>query len=205
MSEFVIEMSPTIGSLTFALCQAQKEMNFATKDASNPFFKSKYADLASVWACCKGPLTKHSLSVMQFPCGDGDICGLITQLSFSEDTSDEWIRCKFFMKPKDNSPQAMGSCLTYMRRYALSAIVGVIADDDDGHEANQIKAKIEHHSESASPSDIYTGTKIQKIWLLDKFNQKKLSDEQMKKVVINLTGKRMEEVDSVIDHIIYGE
>lgn len=192
--EFSIEQSTNIGNLSWALCQAQKEMHFATKDASNPFFKSKYADLASVWNCCKEPLTKWGLSIMQFPCGNGDSCGLITILSWSweEGKDPEWIRCKFVMKPKDNSPQAMGSCLTYMRRYALSAVVGVIADDDDGNGAQVSKP-------SPMSEQFYTGAEVQKEWLIDIFKMNHINKlEDMKSLAAKLSGKQMNHIHTLI-------
>jgi hypothetical protein len=59
--------SESINEIAAALAKAQSEMGGAVKDSANPFFKSKYADLSSVWDACRGPLTKNGLSVVQFP------------------------------------------------------------------------------------------------------------------------------------------
>ena len=59
--------SDTIGELAKALAAAQGEMNAASKDATNPHFKTRYADLSSIMDACRGPLTRHGLSVTQLP------------------------------------------------------------------------------------------------------------------------------------------
>ncbi len=59
--------SPEINELAAALAKAQGEMGGALKDSANPFFKSKYADLSSVWEACRAPLAKYGLSIVQIP------------------------------------------------------------------------------------------------------------------------------------------
>ena len=59
--------SATIGKLVMALAKAQGQIKAAPKDSDNPFFKSKYADLASVWEACREPLAKNGLAVIQRP------------------------------------------------------------------------------------------------------------------------------------------
>lgn len=129
----MIETSVELKNLSAALATAQAEMEGAKKDANNPFFKSKYADLAAVWEACRGPLTKNGLAVVQTPSSDeaGNVC-VTTMLLHS---SGEWIRDTVTMKPKENSPQGIGSTITYARRYALAAIAGVAPEDDDGEAA----------------------------------------------------------------------
>jgi hypothetical protein len=125
--------SMDIGELAGALAVAQGEITGALKDSENPFFKSKYADLASVWDACRGPLSKNGLAVVQTTISHPDgICVLTTLVH----KSGQWIRGELVVKPKDASPQGIGSCLTYMRRYALAAIVGVAQVDDDGNAAS---------------------------------------------------------------------
>lgn len=120
--------------LAVSLSRAQAEMEGAKKDAANPAFRSKYADLASVWDAIREPLTKHGLSVIQLPCPapDGHV-GLVTTLLHE---SGESISQVFFMPVKDKTnAQAVGSALTYARRYSLMAVCGIAPEDDDGNVA----------------------------------------------------------------------
>jgi hypothetical protein len=128
--------SPTIGKLIMALAKAQGQIKAAPKDSDNPFFKSKYADLASVWDACREPLAKNGLAVIQRPNPtDGATVSLTTILAHE---SGEWIRGTLVMRPVKADPQGIGSCLTYARRYALSAMVGICSEeDDDGNKASQ--------------------------------------------------------------------
>jgi hypothetical protein len=124
--------------LAKALAAAQAEIEPALRDSENPFFKSKYADLASVWRAIRGPLSKHGIAVVQAPQEtDGQTVAIKTILLHE---SGESIEGMLRMVPKDTSPQAMGSCITYARRYALAAMVGVCPDDDDDGEAAQGRA-----------------------------------------------------------------
>jgi len=108
-------------------------ITFASKDATNPHFKSKYADLASVWEACRGPLTANGLSVSQLPAVDGMRVTLTTVLMHE---SGQFISQDLTMTAAANTPQAVGSALTYARRYALASIVGVAQADDDGNAAS---------------------------------------------------------------------
>lgn len=129
----MIETSVEIKDLAAALALAQAEMEGAKKDAANPFFKSKYADLSSVWEACRGPLTKHGLSVVQTTSSDENANTVVTTMLLH--SSGQWIRDTLTAKPKENSPQGIGSTITYLRRYALAAIAGVAPEDDDGEAA----------------------------------------------------------------------
>jgi len=122
--------SPTISVICKALSLAQGQMSFAKKDTENEFFKKPYADLASCWEACRKPLSDNGLSVSQVQ----DENFLITILMHE---SGEWIRSrtKISMSEGKNAMQAYGSAMTYARRYALSAIVGIAQDDDDANSA----------------------------------------------------------------------
>jgi len=126
--------SESITELAKALCNAQATMTTAKKDSLNPHFKSKYADLASVWDACREALTKNGLSIVQIPQADGN---RITVSTILLHTSGEFIEGDLTMISGANTPQAFGSCITYARRYALSAFVGIAPDDDDGEEATK--------------------------------------------------------------------
>lgn len=124
--------SEQINELATALAKAQGEMGGAVKDAANPFFKSKYADLASVWDACRGSLSKHGLAVIQSPSADGVRVSVDTLLTHA---SGQWMRGTVSVSAKEDSPQAVGSCITYLRRYALQSFVGVAPEDDDAEAA----------------------------------------------------------------------
>ena len=111
-----------------ALAKAQAEIVGAKKDSTNPFFKSNYADLASCWDACREPLTKNGLCLVQLPMRSQP--GTLTLQSTLGHTSGQSITSTFTM-PCEDTPQAYGSTLTYMRRYALSAMVGLAQIDDD--------------------------------------------------------------------------
>lgn len=126
--------SAAIAELATALAKAQSEMEGAAKDTANPFFKSKYADLQSVWTACRKALTKNGLAVAQVAGGDGVTVTVTTLLTHS---SGQWLRGELTMTPTKNDPQGIGSCITYARRYALASMVGVAPEDDDGNAASQ--------------------------------------------------------------------
>jgi hypothetical protein len=129
-----MRQSESIANLAKALSIVQGKLTYATKDSANPFFKSKYADLESVWDSCRSLLSENGLAVMQFPGEyfDGTM-SLTTVLSHS---SGEWISKEMSLPVTKPDAQGAGSALTYMRRYALAAVVGVVQADDDGNAAS---------------------------------------------------------------------
>ncbi len=126
--------SATIGALAAALAKAQGQMKGATRDSVNPHFKSKYADLASVWDACRAPLSANGLAVTQtVSSGAGGVTVTTTLLH----SSGEWMRDRCTFPVSQNTAQGYGSAITYGRRYALAALVGVAPDeDDDGNAAS---------------------------------------------------------------------
>lgn len=128
--------SEQINELAAALAKAQAQIQPAKKENVNPAFKSKYADLASVWDACREPLTANGLAVVQMPtdCAEAGRVALVTTLLHS---SGQWISSMVSTRIVKDDPQGVGSALTYLRRYALSAMVGVAPDDDDGNAASQ--------------------------------------------------------------------
>jgi hypothetical protein len=124
--------STELGALAEALSKAQAVIEGAKEDCVNPFFKSKYADLASVWNACKKPLTANGLSVLQTIENGGEKAYLVTMLLH---TSGQWVRSFMPIKTTKDDAQGFGSAVTYCRRYALAAMVGVCPADDDGEAA----------------------------------------------------------------------
>lgn len=129
-----MQKSDSINELAGALVKFQSEVGAIKKDAQNPFFKSAYASLENIISTATPILKKHELSFAQFPDGDG----LTTILAHS---SGQFMEATFRMSPKDNSPQAQGSAISYARRYALSAVLGLATEDDDDGNAASAPAK----------------------------------------------------------------
>jgi hypothetical protein len=120
--------SPELNKLFDALAKAQMDMEVAKTDNSNPFFKSKYADLASVVKASRPHLVKQGLAVAQFTreTSAGQI--LHTRLCHS---SGQWLESQMHVRPLKADPQTLGSTLTYLRRYMYASLVGVVASDED--------------------------------------------------------------------------
>jgi hypothetical protein len=131
-----MNQSESIGKLSLALSKAQAQIRGAKKDSLNPFFKSSYSDLASVWDACRDPLTSNELAIIQTIHKDEFALTLKTVLSHS---SGEWISSDIPVLISGGGGkqdmQALGSAITYARRYGLSAIAGICPDDDDGEAA----------------------------------------------------------------------
>lgn len=130
----IVRRSSECGELFGALAKAQGSMKGARKDVANTFFKSTYADLESVWEDCRAPLSSNGLAVVQMPAFDGGRVIVSTVLGHS---SGQWIESELSMPINKGDAQGVGSAITYGRRYALAAMVGVApkGDDDDGNAA----------------------------------------------------------------------
>jgi len=133
-----MQKSESIAALAAALAIAQGEMKGAVKDSANPFFKSKYADLASVVEAIRLAFSDNGLSYIQtVEPSDKDEVRVETTILHS---SGEWISCGVLALPVSKADaQGYGSCLTYARRYSLSAAAGVAPEDDDGNLATTAK------------------------------------------------------------------
>ncbi len=128
--------SESIKELATALAKFQGEIKNPNNTATNPFFKSKYAPLSDVLNAVRPILSKNGLSVLQSPSGDGEHIIVTTTLIHS---SGEWIESpELVLKADKATAQGAGSAITYARRYAISAILGISSeDDDDGNEAEK--------------------------------------------------------------------
>lgn len=130
--------SQETSKLAKALIAVQRDLCPAMKDAKNPFVNSHYASLNSVMQTCREALLQNGIWLTQLPVpapvelGAGYI-GLITKLTHAE--SGQW-QSSFIVAPlPKNDPQGMGSALTYCRRYALTAMLGIVTEDDDAEGA----------------------------------------------------------------------
>ena len=119
--------SETIGKLAEALSKAQGSMSAAARSGKGNY--GYYATLDSVWDAARKPLADNGLAVTQATdiSESGDMV-MVTTLMHS---SGEWIGGVYPVRPAQNTPQGMGSAITYARRYSLSAMLGLAADDDD--------------------------------------------------------------------------
>lgn len=127
--------SEQINEIATALAKAQGEMKNAPLNKTNPHFKSRYADLAAIRDATVPALSKHGISVTQ---GTEVIAAgmlLCTRLMHS---SGQWIESTYPIDADMAKPQAVGSALTYAKRYGLASICGIAADeDDDGNHAQE--------------------------------------------------------------------
>jgi hypothetical protein len=131
--------SENIAALSASLAKAQGQIEGAVKGKENPHFKSKYADLAAVWEACREALTANGLAVIQSP---GPIAeGRLEMTTMLVHSSGEWIMGALTIPLGKVDAQAYGSAVTYARRYALAAFVGVSSADDDGNEAAKAAPK----------------------------------------------------------------
>ncbi len=129
--------SVEMNELLTALSLAQEDMKVACKDSENPFFKSRYANLQAVVESARPSLCKNGLSVTQYVAqGNNDIDYLCTMLGHK---SGQYIISRMRINPVKQDPQSLGSYITYIRRYAYAAIVGVYdgCEDDDGNNATR--------------------------------------------------------------------
>jgi hypothetical protein len=155
-------MSPTIGNLAAALAKAQGTFTFARKDSEAPVFDSKergggmrgkrtYADLAAVLDAVRKGLSDNELAIIQTPFSlptvetrDGKIQsgGVLLRTTLAH-SSGEWIASEIsFPNDRMGAIQGWGSALTYARRYALAAMVGIAQDDDDGQAAQEHEKRV---------------------------------------------------------------
>ncbi|HEX8783504.1 MAG TPA: ERF family protein, partial [Steroidobacteraceae bacterium] len=137
-----MKRSEQIDALAAALANAQGQMEGATKASENPFYKHKYADLASVWGACRDPLANNGLAIIQTATvappeirENVVLSAAVTVTTLLAHNSGQWIEDELRMWPKENTPQAIGTCISYARRYSLAAMVGVYQEDDDAEHA----------------------------------------------------------------------
>jgi hypothetical protein len=134
-----IRTSQTVGVLSAALLQAQRELENVKFDSANPHFKNKYAGLPGVVEEVKTGLNKHDIAVFQFPCeAPQDHLGLVTRL---QHRSGEFMEATAIVPLPKSDPQGFGSAMTYTRRYALLSIAGLVGEPDDDANAASPSAK----------------------------------------------------------------
>jgi len=133
-----VKTSDSIDKLVDALAQAQASMKNAPLNKVNPHFKSKYADLAAIRDATIPHLAKHGLTILQATETSEGGFSLVTRLAHK---SGQWIEGEYPLPLVLEKPQAMGSALTYAKRYSWASMVGISADEDDDGNAAQGAAK----------------------------------------------------------------
>ncbi len=145
--------SEQVDKIIPALLKAQAKLEHASKDSSNPHFKSKYADLATVLDTCKPVLEEFKLGFTHQR--ESTELGeyLITTLWHE---TGQFLSSRSKLKPTKEDPQGYGSAMTYARRYDLSALIGLASEDDDGNAASAEPAPAKSYFKNAAERNTYT-------------------------------------------------
>lgn len=147
----MIETSAETAKLDEALAKAQGEIEAADKNGKNPAFKSRYADLTAIWEAARPALSKHGISVTQWPIhADDTRLHIVTRIAFKG----EWIRAHFSIPVTKQDAQGYGSATTYAKRYALAAALGVVADEDDDGNAASHRPTYEPKQVAPTPAPV---------------------------------------------------
>jgi len=175
-----------IKDLLAAMAEAQKKIQNAEVDQDNEFLKSRYASLASVMSVVRTPLAEQGLSIIQYAVKSGEP-GWLTVETMLGHSSGQYITSRMSMKPEKDTPQALGSCLTYIRRYSISALCGVAQYDDDA-EATK-KGSQEYERISAAETD-------EILQLADK-----LFADRSEETLVLMLGKVFSTSENIIDKV----
>lgn len=122
--------SESIKEIATALAKSQAQIENASKAATNPHFRSKYADLAEILNTVRPVLSSHGISIIQMPSYEGGIVSVETVLAHD---SGEWISSVISAPVTKQDAQGVGSAVTYCRRYSLAAMCGIAQEDDDAN------------------------------------------------------------------------
>ena len=141
-----MEKSESIVELSKALAVFHMKVAKIPKTDTNPFFKSKYAGLPSILDAIQVPLEESDLVFVQLPDGEN-----LTTIIIHTETG-QFFQSSYKMSAKGNDPQSVGSAITYARRYALGAILGLnIDEDDDGNKASKPDQPIVQNQQPDKP------------------------------------------------------
>jgi hypothetical protein len=159
-----MEMSTT-KNIYGAFVQAQKEFSPALKTASNPHFKSRYADLATCVEAVLDALNNHGIALMQRT--HEDASGVTVETVFIHESGEEMNGGRLHVPASKQDPQGYGSALSYARRYSLMAACGIAPEDDDGNAAT--KAVRDNRSDSVGLANAVQA--IRKATTVDEISQ----------------------------------
>ena len=173
-----MERSEEIKDLATALSRFQGAVENATKN-SNGVYNNKFADLAEVWNTIRKPLSDNNLSITQPVLNPLDISdkrvGVTTILLHS---SGQYLSETFYANPTKNGPQELGSLISYLRRYCITAILGIAQQDDDGQAAEDGYKKSKKPKVDYNPNEV----KDEIVSLLNNLNRKDLNPTVNKSV-----------------------
>ena len=159
------------------LSLVKKEIGTLSKNASNPFFKSKYLDLGEILTNLEPLLETHKMLLLQ-PISEDTVCTQIHDLESGQCVT------SCIKLPQLTDPQKIGSAITYYRRYSLQSLLALQTDDDDGNKASQKEvAKEQPKDTTAEISKLLESSKDLKEL---ETNYKSLSESDKKKFA-NLT------------------
>lgn len=148
-----MEMSPTVGKIFTSIGQLQETLPIIGKNAINPHFQNTYADLAAIIEVANERMNKVGLSYSQVPSADSQNVTVTTIIVHG--VSGEWIRGSLSMIAKNPGPQAVGSTITYCKRYALQSMLGIgtADEDDDGNAGSDMRASNRDGKKKVVPSE----------------------------------------------------
>lgn len=132
-----MKKSDQINEISKALAAAQREMKAALKDSTNPFYNSRYSDIATIWDIIREPLMSREIAIVQDAVNGERGVEVTTILLHS---TGQWIEFGPLCIPlTKKDAHGIGSAITYAKRYALCAAVGIVSsdDDDDGNAAKE--------------------------------------------------------------------
>lgn len=183
--------SESIKEIASALSKFQASVEPVKKTNENPFFHSKYADLSDMWESIRLRLGENGLSVSQMPDGSETLETILMH------SSGEWISSTMRIRSKDDSAQSYGSALTYARRYALSAILGLSSEDDDGNAAsgqsqNKTNAGFTNEPLKKQLSKCTKAAEVEKVLSWWNENETKMPAEQYRAGLKLITEKKLE-------------
>jgi hypothetical protein len=156
-------------ALFAAIAQAQGEVENATKSATNPHFKSRYADLAEVLNTVRPTFARHGLAIIQSVSSDQQLVTVATTIAHKEGG---FVTSSMSCTLPTSKIQDLGSMVTYLRRYSVAAMTCISQEDDDGNTASQRPAKASTEPQKPSPTQALTeaatvaqgGTEALKAW-----------------------------------------
>jgi len=128
-----MQTSENVDKIFPALIKAQSEMGNAKKNCTNPFYKSKYADLAEMIDVTKEVLFANKMAIIQSPEGTGNTASINCRIIHE---SGQWLEGTITLPLSKNDPQQAGTAITYARRYQLAALFNIAQEDDDGNEGS---------------------------------------------------------------------
>lgn len=180
-----MKSSESIVNLAKAIYKFQSNLTNIGKDATNPFLKNKYATLTNILDAINPLLCDAGLVIMQPPGTEGDMITLTTILIHAE--TGEYMESNYSMTPAKKDAQTIGSCITYMRRYAITSILKLnVDDDDDGNQASNVRSRMD----KARLSDVAQNLK-DRMELAETMGELKSLAEEVKNSQVNTSEKEV--------------